>query len=110
MSISTLFRMRRPSTRVFSWSIAFHWARNAAASSPDIETRFEWSVMAMYAYPSARAASAIGSSGVCPRSEEHTSELQSLRHLVCRLLLEKKKIKIKKTVHTNKNQSFNQYR
>src|SRR5258705_1944372 len=26
------------------------------------------------------------------RSEEHTSELQSLRHLVCRLLLEKKKI------------------
>src|ERR1035441_941597 len=24
------------------------------------------------------------------RSEEHTSELQSLRHLVCRLLLEKK--------------------
>src|SRR5437899_9802424 len=28
------------------------------------------------------------------RSEEHTSELQSLRHLVCRLLLEKKKRKI----------------
>src|ERR1039458_2313972 len=28
----------------------------------------------------------------CARSEEHTSELQSLRHLVCRLLLEKKKI------------------
>src|ERR1035441_10817446 len=26
------------------------------------------------------------------RSEEHTSELQSLRHLVCRLLLEKKNI------------------
>src|SRR5687767_15382179 len=31
------------------------------------------------------------------RSEEHTSELQSLAYLVCRLLLEKKKIK-----HTNK--------
>src|SRR5947199_6825259 len=31
------------------------------------------------------------------RSEEHTSELQSLRHLVCRLLLEKKK---KKTHNT----------
>src|SRR5690554_7576813 len=27
-----------------------------------------------------------------PRSEEHTSELQSRPHLVCRLLLEKKKI------------------
>src|SRR5258705_6635960 len=30
-----------------------------------------------------------------PRSEEHTSELQSLRHLVCRLLLEKKKKNVK---------------
>src|SRR5258705_7204755 len=29
--------------------------------------------------------------GEAQRSEEHTSELQSLRHLVCRLLLEKKK-------------------
>src|SRR5258705_4716665 len=29
------------------------------------------------------------------RSEEHTSELQSLRHLVCRLLLEKKKNEIR---------------
>src|SRR2546425_7690175 len=28
---------------------------------------------------------------VCVRSEEHTSELQSLAYLVCRLLLEKKK-------------------
>src|SRR5437899_8669719 len=28
--------------------------------------------------------------GTTLRSEEHTSELQSLRHLVCRLLLEKK--------------------
>src|SRR5687768_18128988 len=32
-----------------------------------------------------------------PRSEEHTSELQSRLHLVCRLLLEKKKIKTNKT-------------
>src|SRR5262245_62544795 len=35
------------------------------------------------------------------RSEEHTSELQSLRHLVCRLLLEKKK----KKQHTPKRNS-----
>src|SRR5439155_18217828 len=37
-------------------------------------------------------------SGQCmkysPRSEEHTSELQSRGHLVCRLLLEKKNTKI----------------
>src|SRR5438045_8042835 len=40
------------------------------------------------------------------RSEEHTSELQSLRHLVCRLLLEKKKKKISdKTSKPNKDTS-----
>src|SRR2546422_7725934 len=33
-----------------------------------------------------------------PRSEEHTSELQSRLHLVCRLLLEKKKKKKKKEI------------
>src|SRR5437899_5183549 len=44
--------------------------------------------------PSARpslASSATPSPNWAGRSEEHTSELQSLRHLVCRLLLEKKK-------------------
>src|SRR6266481_10066862 len=63
-----------------------------------------------------------GSSGPCdpsrpragatdlPRSEEHTSELQSQFHLVCRLLLEKKKTQpyssslIKKKKKTNKTQ------
>src|SRR2546425_5862999 len=48
---------------------------------------------------SARAASTIWISALSPtgnrredmRSEEHTSELQSLAYLVCRLLLEKKK-------------------
>src|SRR5947199_3671392 len=41
----------------------------------------------------AAAASGATSSAIAggSRSEEHTSELQSLRHLVCRLLLEKKK-------------------
>src|SRR2546429_5904538 len=38
------------------------------------------------------------------RSEEHTSELQSRLHLVCRLLLEKKKqIVISKHTHRRKN-------
>src|SRR5471030_2723028 len=36
-------------------------------------------------------------SGPRGRSEEHTSELQSLRHLVCRLLLEKKKRNLNNT-------------
>src|SRR2546429_5511122 len=42
------------------------------------------------------ALSVVGRGGLRPmyrpRSEEHTSELQSRLHLVCRLLLEKKKI------------------
>src|SRR5207244_5112991 len=37
------------------------------------------------------AAGAEGGSDALTRSEEHTSELQSPDHLVCRLLLEKKK-------------------
>src|SRR5204863_2463745 len=41
--------------------------------------------------PGAGAAETYGSASRCPRSEEHTSELQSRRDLVCRLLLEKKK-------------------
>src|SRR2546425_5366924 len=36
-------------------------------------------------------AGVVGSQGPGKRSEEHTSELQSLAYLVCRLLLEKKK-------------------
>src|SRR5204862_589233 len=42
------------------------------------------------AYP---APAAVAKSIASPRSEEHTSELQSRRDLVCRLLLEKKKKK-----------------
>src|SRR6267378_8199036 len=41
------------------------------------------------------------------RSEEHTSELQSRRDLVCRLLLEKKKKKIK-TQHYYKKKNNNE--
>src|SRR6266545_7198371 len=41
-----------------------------------------------------------------PRSEEHTSELQSLAYLVCRLLLEKKKNK--DSYHINKHKKTNQ--
>jgi len=48
-----------------------------------------------YAFTVAIYMPAAGSVIGVHRSEEHTSELQSLRHLVCRLLLEKKK----KTTH-----------
>src|SRR5205814_9414503 len=59
------------------------------------------------------AAQGIRVNCVCPastdtplRSEEHTSELQSLRHLVCRLLLEKKKKNIQHSeLYTHKRDS-----
>src|SRR5438874_7171589 len=42
------------------------------------------------------------------RSEEHTSELQSRRDLVCRLLLEKKKKKKKKHTNLNSNKTLSE--
>src|SRR3712207_7775835 len=41
--------------------------------------------------PPVLADASVTTHGVRPRSEEHTSELQSRQYLVCRLLLEKKK-------------------
>src|SRR3712207_8964661 len=45
---------------------------------------------------------------ICSRSEEHTSELQSRQYLVCRLLLEKKKIMDQETnmVDREKNVTY----
>src|SRR6266446_9953635 len=48
---------------------------------------------------------ALGGNDV--RSEEHTSELQSPCNLVCRLLLEKKKLKVKGEAITVSNTIFN---
>src|SRR3989442_2324158 len=44
--------------------------------------------------PDGRIAGQIFNAGQGQRSEEHTSELQSRPHLVCRLLLEKKKMRL----------------
>src|SRR5438093_5840232 len=43
------------------------------------------------------------------RSEEHTSELQSLTNLVCRLLLEKKKKRVYKQKQPNNNKTEHGY-
>src|SRR6266498_4904217 len=43
------------------------------------------------------------------RSEEHTSELQSRPHLVCRLLLEKKKKQRKTPIHVKKKKTRKQH-
>src|SRR5439155_15043973 len=53
--------------------------------NPSTETRRGRADLDVSAYVGARGADRVGM-----RSEEHTSELQSRGHLVCRLLLEKK--------------------
>src|SRR5689334_24006719 len=56
--------------------------------------------LSMFGAPDPNAATAATAApvmGSLPRSEEHTSELQSQFHLVCRLLLEKKKKKYPQT-------------
>src|SRR5690348_17499091 len=78
---STLF----PYTTLFRSRWEFHESPGACSQRICVRRRF-------------RGAKRRGSSDPnrwC-RSEEHTSELQSPVHLVCRLLLEKKKKKIKK--------------
>src|SRR5438876_2611265 len=62
--------------------------------------------------PDGRAATgAWWSSSRAGRSEEHTSELQSPVHLVCRLLLEKKKIDfIDKVIsHDDRGRTYNHH-
>src|SRR2546427_990457 len=49
------------------------------------------------AEPNRTVVSTVFKSNTSPRSEEHTSELQSQSNLVCRLLLEKKKKKTRLT-------------
>src|SRR5258708_24683605 len=64
---------------------------------PSAERNSPWGETPAYQTPGSLACP-----GVSQRSEEHTSELQSPDHLVCRLLLEKKKTK---TFITNLNLS-----
>src|ERR1035438_10738107 len=57
---------------------------------------WKWATLRPYQRPTCRRRAIPASASSVnhrmeDRSEEHTSELQSLRHLVCRLLLEKKK-------------------
>src|SRR2546425_5804955 len=80
---STLF----PYTTLFrSHNAGLFWGRNAFLKRPGTVTVEVGPPIDSRAH----TPESIGG----PRSEEHTSELQSLAYLVCRLLLEKKKKKI----------------
>src|SRR5438552_11831820 len=67
--------------------------------------RSRWRLCAMATMARVIAASpSLSPASRAPRSEEHTSELQSPDHLVCRLLLEKKKKQ--EELHTEKKINF----
>src|SRR5690606_42027416 len=79
------FLIRRPpSFTLFPYTTLFrsHSGRTAAPQPGSDPRR---------AGRAARLSRPAGGKRVPPRSEEHTSELQSRENLVCRLLLEKKK-------------------
>src|SRR3989442_11664623 len=76
---------QRSGTHTVSWRGA---ARTGGDGTPRIEEEFIWSTARWVVVGPSGTAIAPPASN---RSEEHTSELQSRPHLVCRLLLEKKK-------------------
>src|SRR5687768_17854313 len=81
---STLF----PYTTLFrSVELAAHLAQRAR----DPKSAIDWYRHALQQRPGVLEAALPLSDLLVGRSEEHTSELQSRLHLVCRLLLEKKK-------------------
>src|SRR3712207_8929843 len=75
----------RPAVQVRSRGSSVRCRGSARREAPPFPAARRWSCAAR---PAAAATRATGSA--VPRSEEHTSELQSRQYLVCRLLLEKK--------------------
>src|SRR5258708_24503985 len=91
---------RPPRSTLFPYTTLFRSPCAPAAVSPTPErtpenASFSWRPDSG---TSAHPATATPSPDVQKRSEEHTSELQSPDHLVCRLLLEKKKTHVCTTV------------
>src|ERR1035438_10821193 len=68
------------------------YAKFRREAGADLRMVRTWAVLRLVQLALLAAPERLGAGGAsATRSEEHTSELQSLRHLVCRLLLEKKK-------------------
>src|SRR2546425_9344983 len=83
---------RPPRSTLFPYTTLFRSPAVPVSSSPSIST-------GGYAPPvSPVAVARAPQAPAATRSEEHTSELQSLAYLVCRLLLEKKKKTNQKTL------------
>src|SRR5437899_5489707 len=86
-------RRRPPRSTLFPYTTLFRSQRLQAPVGLDAQVQFGGSGADVIgdAEPAAPLLRRHGPAQGRERSEEHTSELQSLRHLVCRLLLEKKK-------------------
>src|SRR2546423_15306057 len=85
---------RPPRSTLFPYTTLFRSVHALRHMSPGVPARRDRSAGRRVTRPGAGA----GRPGQLQRSEEHTSELQSLAYLVCRLLLEKKK---KKEIYTS---------
>src|SRR3712207_8784217 len=85
---TTLFRSKGDGMRQYPSSSS---ARRCAAGARSSSAR-RVETAARPGAPSSSAAEGRFAAHGSARSEEHTSELQSRQYLVCRLLLEKKKI------------------
>src|SRR5258705_1142530 len=75
---------RPPRSTLFPYTTLFRSPSPAPLQPPQ-------SAISRRCFPESGSCRQAGIPTLRRRSEEHTSELQSLRHLVCRLLLEKKK-------------------
>src|SRR2546429_1510204 len=78
----------------FKWPVEAKRTRNAKIIS--VDPRFTRTSAVADLFCQIRAGTDIAFLGGVVRSEEHTSELQSRLHLVCRLLLEKKKDNVRR--------------
>src|SRR3712207_7954052 len=78
---------RPPRSTLFPYTTLF---RSAWRSALVLRTTSTGRLVSATSAPLTTVTAKVSSSE--PRSEEHTSELQSRQYLVCRLLLEKKKI------------------
>src|SRR2546427_6632425 len=89
---------RPPRSTLFPYTTLFRSCRSAPPTGRPALSPLNWHFVARCCpEPSgtARRCRCLASRRQHSRSEEHTSELQSQSNLVCRLLLEKKKIKLK---------------
>src|SRR5258708_9791578 len=82
---------RPPRSTLFPYTTLFRSSSEAAGRGTGRVQPAEWAFHPIRSAGDTLAAAGLARDDGALRSEEHTSELQSPDHLVCRLLLEKKK-------------------